>query len=124
MRRVHEAVVVAAQLVRDAGAEAIYFASYSAPLTNPCVYGIDMQTAGEFIAKDSTPEQIAVKIGADVVIYQDLDDMEKSVRSQNKNIKSFCKACFTGIYPTGDVSSEILKQIERERDSKNNRSDE
>ena len=112
------------EMVRDAGAEAIYFASYSAPLTNPCVYGIDMQTAGEFIAKDSTPEQIAVKIGADVVIYQDLDDMEKSVRSQNKNIKSFCKACFTGIYPTGDVSSEILKQIERERDSKNNRSDE
>ncbi|MCP5106341.1 MAG: amidophosphoribosyltransferase, partial [bacterium] len=84
------------QMVRDAGAEKIYFASYSAPLTNPCVYGIDMQTRGEFIAQDSTPAQIAAKIGADAVIYQDLDEMEKAVRTQNKNVKAFCKACFTG----------------------------
>jgi amidophosphoribosyltransferase len=105
------------QMVRDAGAEKIYFASYSAPLSNPCVYGIDMQTKGEFIAKDSSPEQIAVKIGADVVIYQDLDVMEEAVRTRNESITSFCKACFTGKYPTGDVSQEILNQIERERDS-------
>lgn len=107
------------KMVRDAGAETIHFASYSAPLTNPCVYGIDMQTRGEFIAIDSTPEQIAAKIGADTVLYQELDEMEKAVRMQNKKIHSFCKACFTGIYPTGDVSAEILKQIERERDPKN-----
>ncbi len=112
------------RMVRDSGAETIYFASCSSPLTNPCVYGIDMQTRGEFIAKDSTTEQIAVKIGADVVIYQELTDMEKAVRTQNKNIRSFCKACFTGTYPTGDVSAEILKQIERERDSQKNKTDE
>jgi len=104
------------QMVRNTGAAKIYFASYSAPLTNPCVYGIDMQTRGEFIAKDSTPRQIAAKIGADAVIYQDIEEMEKAVRKQNKRIKSFCKACFTGNYPTGDVSEEILVQIERERD--------
>jgi amidophosphoribosyltransferase len=104
------------RMVRDAGAAKIYFASYSAPLTNPCVYGIDMQTRGEFIAKDSNPQQIAEKIGADAVIYQDLKEMEKAVREQNKTIKSFCKACFTGMYPTGDVSKEMLRQIERERD--------
>jgi amidophosphoribosyltransferase len=108
-------------MVRDAGAAKIYFASYSAPLTNPCVYGIDMQTRGEFIAKDSNPEQIAEKIGADTVIYQDLKEMEKAVRAQNKNIKSFCKACFTGVYPTGDVSKEMLRQIERERDNHKNK---
>ncbi len=104
------------QMVRDAGAERVYFASYSAPLTNPCVYGIDMQTRGEFIAKDSSPEQIAAKIGADVIMYQDVKEMEKAVREDNKHIKSFCKACFTGLYPTGDVSAEILRQIEEERD--------
>ncbi len=103
------------QMVRNAGAKKVYFGSYSAPLTNPCVYGIDMQTKGEFIALDSTPEQIAAKITADSVIYQDLNEMEQGVRQQNKNIRSFCKACFTGIYPTGDVSNEILAQIERER---------
>lgn len=105
------------QMVRNSGAEKIYFASYSAPLTNPCVYGIDMQTKGEFIAKDSTPQQIAAKIGADDVIYQDIDDMEKAVRKQNHKIKTFCKACFTGKYPTGDISEELLAQIEQERDS-------
>ncbi len=105
------------QMVRDAGASKVYFASYSSPLTNPCVYGIDMQTKGEFIAKDSTPDQIAAKIGADGVIYQDLNEMEKAVRKQNKKIKTFCKACFTGYYPTSDVSPEMLASIEQERDA-------
>ena len=40
------------QMVRQAGARNVYFVSYSAPLTNPCVYGIDMQTKAEFIASD------------------------------------------------------------------------
>jgi len=104
------------QMVRNAGAAKIYFASYSAPLTNPCVYGIDMQTKGEFIAQDSTPQQIASKIMADAVIYQDLNEMEQSVRKQNPAIQTFCKACFTGDYPTGDVSPEMLALIETERD--------
>ncbi|MCK5055055.1 MAG: amidophosphoribosyltransferase [Candidatus Aminicenantes bacterium] len=104
------------QMVRNAGAERIYFASYSAPLTNPCVYGIDMQTKGEFIATNSTPEQIAAKIGADKVIYQDLKEMEQAVRQGNKKIKTFCKACFTGVYPTHDVSRKLLERIEEERD--------
>jgi amidophosphoribosyltransferase len=107
------------QMVRNAGARKVYFASYSAPLTNPCVYGIDMQTRNEFIARGSTPEQIANKIIADAVIYQDLREMEQAVRQQNKDIHSFCKACFTGSYPTCDVSRELLAQIEAERDSFN-----
>ena len=61
-------------------------------------------------------EQVASKIGADAVIYQDLKDMEQAVRKYNREIKSFCKACFTGIYPTKDVSSRILNHIESERD--------
>lgn len=104
------------QMVRNTGADKIYFASYSAPLTNPCVYGIDMQTKGEFIAKDSNPTQIALKIGADCVIYQDINDMELAVKKQNPRIQAFCKACFNGEYPTGDVCEAMLAQIELERD--------
>ncbi len=109
------------QMVRDAGAKKVFFLSYSSPLTYPCVYGIDMQRKQEFIATNSTPDQVAVKIGADMVIYQDINDMEKAVRKQNKDIKSFCKACFTGIYPTGDVSEEMLRRIEEERDISENK---
>ncbi len=112
------------QMVRDAGAEKIHFASYSGPLTNPCVYGIDMQTRGEFIALNSSPEKIAAKIGADTVTYQEVKDMEKAVRMQNPEIKAFCKACFTGHYPTGDVSAEILQRIENERDAQKNKQSE
>jgi amidophosphoribosyltransferase len=103
------------QMVRNAGASCVHFASYSAPLTNPCVYGIDMQTRGEFIASDLRADEIAQRIGADRVVYQSIPDMEAAVRQQNPAVRSFCKACFTGIYPTGDVSGHFLGQIEAER---------
>jgi amidophosphoribosyltransferase len=104
------------QMVRQAGARSVYFVSYSAPLTNPCVYGIDMQTKSEFIASGVQADEIAARIGADRVLYQDIRDMEQAVRRQNPSIRSFCAACFTGKYPTGDVSRDYLEQIEQERE--------
>jgi amidophosphoribosyltransferase len=102
-------------MVRDCGAKHVYFASYSPPLRHPCVYGIDMQTRTEFVARHSDVEQIARKIGADRVIYQTLDNLKKAVRMENKKLKNFCAACFDGCYVTGDVTPEMLKIIEKER---------
>jgi len=109
------------EMVRAAGARKVFFASYSAPLIQPCVYGIDMQTRSEFIASNSTSEQIAFKIGADAVIYQDVDDMAAAVRMRHPGVKTFCRACFTGAYPTGEVSKSLLEQIEQERDGSKSR---
>lgn len=103
------------ELARECGAKKVYFAVYSPPLRFPCVYGIDMQTKTEFVARDANLEQIAERIGADKVIYQSLEFLKKAVSLGNKNIKNFCAACFDGIYPTGDVTPKILKKIERER---------
>ncbi len=103
------------ELARECGAKKVYFAVYSPPLRFPCVYGIDMQTKTEFVARNANLEQIAEKIGADKVIYQSLDSLKKAVSLGNKNIKNFCAACFDGIYPTGDVTPSILQRIERER---------
>ncbi|MFQ5722343.1 MAG: amidophosphoribosyltransferase, partial [Candidatus Aminicenantales bacterium] len=103
------------QLVRDCGAKKVYFASYSPPLRYPCVYGIDMQTKTEFVARDANLDQIAKRIGADKVIYQSLASLKKAVQLGNKKLTNFCAACFDGIYPTGDVTPEILEEIERER---------
>jgi amidophosphoribosyltransferase len=103
------------EVVRECGAKKVYFASYSPPLRYPCVYGIDMQTKTEFVARDADLDQIAKKIGADKVIYQTLDNLKAAVRLGNPKITHFCAACFDGIYPTGDVTPEILKDIEKER---------
>jgi amidophosphoribosyltransferase len=103
------------EMVRECGAKKVYFASYSPPLRYPCVYGIDMQTKAEFIARNATIERIAKKIGADKVIYQSLESLKKAVKIGNDKIPQFCGACFDGHYPTGDVTSDVLEAIEQNR---------
>jgi len=103
------------ELVRECGAKKVYFASYSPPLRCPCVYGIDMQTKTEFVAQNASIDQIAKRIGADKVIYQRIESLKKAVQMGNRKLTQFCGACFDGIYPTGDVTPEILKSIEEAR---------
>ena len=99
-------------------AELLDFAVYSPPLRYPCVYGIDMQTRTEFVARNATPDQIARKVGADKVIYQPLENLKKAVQGGNPKLTHFCAACFDGQYPTGDVTDEVIQQIEKERRDK------
>jgi amidophosphoribosyltransferase len=103
------------QLARAAGARRVYFASTAPPLIHPCVYGIDMSTRREFIARDRDHDEIARLIGADAVVYQTLDDLLGSVQEDRPEIERMCHACFSGSYPTGDVTPEMLLQIEAER---------
>jgi amidophosphoribosyltransferase len=100
-------------LVRKAGAKKVYYAVTCPPLRYPCVYGIDMMTRGEFIARNQSIAKIRKLIDADALIYQNLDDMILSVRGKNVN-QQFCTACFTGTYPTGLKKKEMLK-LEQER---------
>jgi amidophosphoribosyltransferase len=105
-------------LVRECGAKKVYFAVYSPPLRFPCVYGIDMQTRTEFVARDASTDQVARKIGADKVIYQPLENLKRAVRTGNPKLSHFCAACFDGLYPTGDVTVEVLQEIEKDRRDK------
>ncbi len=102
-------------LVRECGAKNVYFASCSPPLRHPCVYGIDMQTRTEFVARERDFDEIAKRIGADKVIYQTQENLIRAVRMENPNLGRFCAACFDGNYVTGDVTPEMLKTIEEER---------
>lgn len=103
------------KLARKAGARKVYLASCSPPLRFPCPYGIDMSTKKEFIARERTPAEVAEVIGADAVVYQDLADLEETGQRGNRDIESFCKACFDGNYPTQDLTEEHLAAIEHER---------
>jgi amidophosphoribosyltransferase len=103
------------RMVREAGARRIYFAITSPPLVSPCPYGIDMATKTEFIAGGRTPVEVAAAIGADHVLYLDRDRMNAAARKGNSGVEQFCNACFTGEYPTGDITREVLDAIEGER---------
>ncbi len=98
-------------LARSVGAKEVYYGSYSPPLRFPCVYGIDMQTRGEFIARDKSIEEIRKSIGADALIYQTHKGLIDAVGS---GIKGFCSACFTGSYPT-EIPPLLLERIEADR---------
>ncbi len=106
------------QMARDAGAKKVYLASAAPPVKYPNVYGIDMPTRHELIAHDKTEDQIKQEIGADDLIYQDLDDLKMTVHQENKNLKEFDCSCFDGQYVTDDVSEIYLNKIEAIRSDK------
>ncbi|ALG68167.1 amidophosphoribosyltransferase [Beggiatoa leptomitoformis] len=103
------------EMARQAGARKVYFASAAPPVRYPNVYGIDMPSVQELLAHNRNEEQIARKIGADWVIYQDLEDLIACARKGNKNVPRFDTSCFDGDYVTGDVNQRYLENLERTR---------
>jgi len=103
------------QMARDAGALKVYFASAAPPVRFPNVYGIDMPSRNELIATGRSDEEICREIGADRLIYQDLDDLKAAVRKANPGITSFDASCFDGNYITGDITPQYLDAIETRR---------
>ena len=103
------------QMARDAGAKNVYFASAAPPVRYPNVYGIDMPTKEELIAHGRSVEQIAEAIGADWLIFQDLEDLIDAVKKGNPEITSFDCSVFTGEYVTGGVTVDYLSHLEELR---------
>jgi amidophosphoribosyltransferase len=103
------------EMAREAGAKRVYFASASPAVRFPNVYGIDMPAASELVAAERTDAEVGKLIGADWLIYQNLDDLIGSVRYDNSDIDAFDTSCFSGEYVTGDVTEAYLSRIESER---------
>lgn len=103
------------QIARENGARSVLFASAAPAIRHPSIYGIDMPTRDELIAYNRTDEEIAEKIGADWVIYQDLEDLEACVRQENPAIRAFDSSCFTGTYVTEDVDEKYFARLHAER---------
>jgi amidophosphoribosyltransferase len=98
------------KLAREAGAKKVYFASAAPAVRYPNVYGIDMPAVEELVAHDRTTDEVQQAIGADWLIYQELDDLFESVRKRNPEIVDFDAACFNQNYVTGTVSDEYLRE--------------
>ncbi len=104
------------QMAREAGARKVYFASASPPVRYPNVYGIDMPNERELVATGRTEAEIAQEIGADLLIYQDLEALKNAVRGASPGIEEFEASCFDGKYITGDVTADYLSHLAHERD--------
>lgn len=103
------------QMAREAGARKVYMASAAPPVRYPNVYGIDMPTSEELIAHGRTIEEIRAYIGADALIYQDVDAMKRVVGALNPALHSFEASCFDGHYITGDVSAADFTAMAEQR---------
>ena len=98
------------QMAREAGAKKVYFASAAPPVRYANVYGIDMPAPSELVASGRSEAEIAEFIGADRLIFQQLDDLIEAVREGNPRIHTVDASCFDGRYVTGDVTEEFLSQ--------------
>jgi amidophosphoribosyltransferase len=99
------------QMARDAGAKKVYIASAAPAVRYPNVYGIDMPAAEELVANNRNDKEIAERIGADWLIYQDLDDLIDAVQKGNRDIKEFDCSCFNGKYITKTIDGDYLNKI-------------
>ena len=125
------------ELVRGAGAKEVYFVSTCPPIEHPCFYGIDFPDRKELIAAGRTEDQIRKELGADDVIYQDVEGLRQSILEAGAVAArsalapagkgggypvapSFrpCMACLDGKYPT-DVSAGLKFAQDREQDRSN-----
>ncbi len=103
------------RMARDAGAKTVSFASAAPPVRYPNVYGIDMPAAPELIAHSRTVTEIQDAIGADWLIYQELDDLIASARDGNPEITEYEDSVFSGRYITGDVDAAYLAALQASR---------
>ncbi|MGH1404774.1 MAG: amidophosphoribosyltransferase [Alphaproteobacteria bacterium] len=104
-------------MARDAGAKKVYFASAAPPIRYPNVYGIDMAVKSELIAYGRDEKEIEEEIGADWLIYQDLDDLVKAATpsDEKEGSRNFDCSVFDGQYVTGDVNELYFEKLRASR---------
>ena len=103
-------------MARESGAKKVYFASAAPPVRYPNVYGIDMPVAEELIAHGRSEEEVCQLIGADALIYQDLDDLIDAVQKKGKTyVDRFDASVFNGEYVTEDITDEYLSSLATSR---------
>lgn len=104
------------QMARDAGARKVFFASAAPPVKFPNVYGIDMPARTELIASGHSVEEVREIIGADRLIYQDLDDLIEAVQdTKHSKVEGFDCAVFNGCYITGKINEAYLDYLQQQR---------
>jgi amidophosphoribosyltransferase len=100
------------EMARTAGANSVTFASAAPPVVFPHVYGINMPTRSELIAHGRSNEEVAHAMGADHLVYQTVEGMNRAILSGQDRVTELEQACFTGEYLAGNVDEEYLAWVE------------
>lgn len=104
------------QMARDSGAKKVFFASAAPMVKYPNVYGIDMPAKSELIASERSVEEIREIIGADRLIFQDLEDLKDAVRTTKvPDVIDFDCSVFDGIYVSGGIDAQYLDDLQQKR---------
>ncbi len=104
------------QMARDAGAKNVFFASVAPPVIYPNVYGIDMPVKSELISSGRTVDEVRQIIGADRLIFQDLDDLIHAVNNTKySRVDSFDCSVFDGKYVAGNIDDAYLENLKTKR---------
>ncbi len=104
------------QMARDAGALSVVFASAAPPVRHPHVYGINMPSRHELVAHGRTIPEIAEELGADRMVYQEVDDLKAAI-IEGSDLTDLDMSCFDGRYITGTVTDEYLDWVEKSQTS-------
>ena len=100
------------EMARAAGANEVTFTSAAPPVRFPHVYGINMPSASELVAHGRKIPEIAAELGADHLIYQEIEDMRDAI-IEGSNVTDLEMCCFTGEYVTGGIDDAYLAWVEQ-----------
>jgi amidophosphoribosyltransferase len=103
-------------MARAAGANEVTFTSAAPPVRFPHVYGINMPSRAELIGHGRKIPEIAEVLGADHLIYQEVEDMHAAI-IEGSSVTGLDMSCFTGEYVTGTVTNEYLAWVEANQSS-------
>ncbi len=107
------------KMVREFGAEKVYFVSACPPVKYPCFYGVNIPTRQELIAHQLSDDEIARHMGVDLLLYQRRSDLLEAVtRKGDHGIDHPCMACLDGNYVTGDVDENKMRQFEAQQSTR------
>ncbi|TNU73219.1 amidophosphoribosyltransferase [Miniimonas arenae] len=100
------------EMARQTGAARVTFASAAPPVRYPHVYGINMPTRSELIAHGRTIPEANEALGADYLVYQEVEDMKSAILAGQSTVTDLDMSCFDGRYVSGRVDEEYLRWVE------------
>jgi len=105
------------EMARAAGAKSVIFASAAPPVVFPHVYGINMPSRGELIAHGRTYAEVAAEMGADHLVYQTVEGMNRAILDGQDHVTRLEESCFTGEYIAGGIDENYLEWVEATQSS-------